>query len=441
MGLDHLPSGSVKTTLVKKPVEWPRRGSAVLAAFIFAYSVAWVSIASYSGDARKAWHVLRVPAMQRSFDDFRVVLEGVDCVRRGINPHLEPGCDWRKRPFNYPSVWLSLSHVGVTVQDTDALGIAIGALFTLSVLLSFRRASPMAGLIGGVCVISPAIGMGIERGNTDLLIFSLLVAGSMLASTLRRGGAIVLSAAILVAAVLKLYPIAAIVCLLRRQRRTLAVALSTTALFACWIYYWRDDLSLVRATTPEFAWKSFGYKTFFISVFQYVSRSAVRMDAAGYLAPTSLPPFFELIAKLVLLLAIIASVSLGILTRRLWALDLEFGYENQCRFLIGASVYALTFALGTNFNYRLIFLILCIPQSVAWVVEPRVSASFRRFAMMLTTGIVAICWASAATERTIFRAPTELVSWCLFVGFGLVITNQLMPLVPTIARFGRNAVD
>jgi hypothetical protein len=266
------------------------------------------------------------------------------------------------------------------------------------------------------------------------MMFSLLVAASILASALRRRGEMVLGGGILLAAVLKLYPIAAIVCLLRRNRRPLAVVLTTITVFACWAYYWRDDLSLVRVNTPEFAWRSFGYKTFFISAFQYVFKPPVQTDTAGYLASTHLPPVLEVIATLALLLAILTSVALGFRTRRRWAIDLELESEGQCRFLIGASIYVLTFALGTNFNYRLIFLLLCIPQLVGWAVDVRMSASFRRFATVLGVGILAMCWVSATPERTMRRVPTEIVSWCLFVGFGIIMTNQFMPLLAIFRR-------
>jgi hypothetical protein len=406
-------------------------GLTILVIFTSGYFFVWSLIAGLCGNVQRTWYAFGVPAMQRSFDDSRLMLEGVDCANRGIDPHLEPDCDWRKRPFNYPSVWLSLSKVGLTVNDTNVVGIAIGAVFIFSLLFSFRQTSAMAGLIGGACLVSPAVMLGIERGNTDLLLFFLLVLLSFLVSTFGRWGAVVLAAGVLVTSVLKLYPIAVIVCLFRRQRMTLVVAAITIILFAWWSYYWRTDLVLVRATTPEFAWESFGYKTFFITLFQHFSQPIARKDAAGYLAPTSLPLFFEIVAKLSLIVAITASAALGARTRGHWTIDLRFESERECRFLFGASIFLLTFALGTNFNYRLIFLLLCIPQLVKWAVDRGSSVPFQGFAAALITGIVVICWVSGA-EKTVYRGAGELVSWCLFVGFGLVITNLVVPVVATV---------
>jgi hypothetical protein len=88
-------------------------GPAVVAAIIIII-VHWVATVLRTG----AWPASYPPR----FDDMRLMLEGLDCARRGIDPHLEPDCDWRKRPFNYPSVWLSLSHLGLTAEDTDAVG-------------------------------------------------------------------------------------------------------------------------------------------------------------------------------------------------------------------------------------------------------------------------------------------------------------------------------
>jgi hypothetical protein len=402
---------------------------AVVAAFLLAYGITWWLIASQSGDHPSRWRALGVPAMQRSFDDARLLLEGVDCAKLGRDPHREPRCDWRMRLFNYPSVWLRLSHLGLSARNTNGVGVGIGIVFVIFALLSFRQSLPLAGVIGGACMISPAIMLGIERGNTDLLMFSLLVAAAMLAHAFQRFRDVILSIGVLLAACLKLYPIAALVCLVRRNRRILAVALTAAVLFGCWVWYWRDDLRLVRVTTPEFAWRSFGYKTFFISTFQYIFKPPVLTDAAGYLAPTRLSPVFEVMARLTLLLAIIVSVVFGVLARLRWSIELGVDSECQSRFLMGASIYALTFALGTNFHYRLLFLLLCIPQLVGWTINPSMSASFKRFTAALAGATLAMCWVSAAPERTLFRLPTEFVSWCLFVGLGIVITNQIMPLL------------
>ena len=45
-------------------------------------------------------------------------------------------------------------------------------------------------------------------------------------------------------------------------------------------------------------------------------------------------------------------------------------------FLFGASIYCGTFMLGTNFVYRLMFLLLCLPQVLDWARESAASAKF-----------------------------------------------------------------
>jgi hypothetical protein len=416
-------------------VRWPS-GAVIVGAFLISYLSLWLVVAGHSGIER-AWRVVRVPAEQRSFDDARLILEGVDCVRRGRNPHHDTECDWRYRTLNYPSIWLSLRHVGLTVQQTNPIGIGIGLVFIIAVLLSFWRSLPLAGVIGGACVISPAVMLGIERGNTDLIVFSLLVSTSVLASRYRRFGDIVLAIGILITAGLKLYPIAAIVALLRPNKRALAVASSAIAFFACWVYYWRADLSLISVNTPNSDWYSFGYKTFFISVFHFIE-PAVQMDPSGRLASTHLPLPLEITARIALLLATALSVAFGLQVRRRWTIDLDFRDRTQLQFLIGSSIYVGTFALGTNFNYRLVFLVLCIPQLVEWIVHPCVSRSLRSIAVELAAGVAAICWVSAvgrfpfpiSNASMILLVAAEIISWSLFMGFGVILTVQLMTSLP-----------
>ena len=411
-------------------VRWPS-GAVIVGAFLISYFSVWSVIACHSGNSTVAWIAMHVPGEHRSFDDARLILEGADCAQLGRNPYSDTECDWRYRTFNYPSIWLSIRHVGLTVQQTDIIGIAIGLAFIIAVLLSFWRTFPLAGLIGGACMISPAVMLGIERGNSDLIIFTLLVIASVLASRYRRVADIVLAVGIMIAAGLKLYPMAAIVALIRPNKRALAVVALTAAFFACWVYYWRAELPLISANTPEYAWYSFGYKTFFISVFHFIE--PVQIDASGRLAPTHLPLSLEITARLALLLAIVLSLALGLQTRRRWTMNLDFRYGAPLRFLIGSSIYVATFALGTNFNYRLIFLILCIPQLVEWIIDPRAFASLRLLAVVLAVGIAAICWVSAAPWGNIsfiLRLVTDIISWCLFAGFGIILTNQLITNLP-----------
>src|SRR5262249_1298723 len=160
-------------------------------------------------------------------------------------------------------------------------------------------------------VISPATMLGIERGNIDLIVFSILTAASIVASKARRVGEFLLAAAILATACLKLYPIASIVCFLSTCRRTLPFGFPILALFLCYIYLIREQLYYVANNTPDFAWRSFGYKTVFIALIKRFIDPEVRLDPAGFLAPIHLPSYVELIARLVLLVGITASILLA----------------------------------------------------------------------------------------------------------------------------------
>jgi hypothetical protein len=398
----------------------------ILLGFLILYFSIWQLIAFQLGSGYAAWHALRVPAAERSYDDARLLLEGLDCVRAGINPYLEVKCDWRFRLFNYPSIWLLPQHVGLTVDQTDAFGFTTAALFVVSLLVVFGRTTPLAGLLGGVCLVSPAVMLGIARGNTDLLIFSLLVATATLAFALPRAQDATLATGLVILSILKLYPIAAVVALLRPTSKAIALAGIVTAIFALWIFNIRADLVLVQSNTPAFAWKSFGYKTAFIESYQFFEPGF--LTPAG-LYPAPLPSLLNTVALSTLLVVVIVSVALGARLRQRMPVKLEPRNPAHFYFLVGASIYVLTFALGANFNYRLIFLLLCIPLLTDWLFE---KSNRRSLAIFLATGCIGLCWFSASSgapfepsaRSIVLRMCSEVISWCLFAGLGTTLANH-----------------
>jgi len=64
--------------------------------------------------------------------------------------------------------------------------------------------------------------------------------------------------------------------------------------------------------------------------------------------------------------------------------------RNMAAFRMGASVYVGTFLLGNNFDYRLAFLVLVIPQLVEWIFST--SKKYRALALFSMFAIMVSCW-------------------------------------------------
>lgn len=92
--------------------------------------------------------------------------------------------------------------------------VAIG-LFAVCVLVVAGPISPRDAVVYAAVVCSPSILLGIERGNIDLLVFAAL---TLLVVTLRKRSAWLRGlghATLLLAALLKVYPVLAVSVVLR----------------------------------------------------------------------------------------------------------------------------------------------------------------------------------------------------------------------------------
>ena len=154
---------------------------------------------------QEQWHRLRVPAQTPTFFDMRSVTSAWECDRKGIDPLPSNPCDPHGRPANYPRLWLLPSRLGFGDSATVPLAVA-NALFFLAVAVVFvGRLRVWEGLVVALALCSPAVMLGVERGNVDLSVFAVLMVALML---FRRQAwmRIVSHFLFLLAAMLKIFP-------------------------------------------------------------------------------------------------------------------------------------------------------------------------------------------------------------------------------------------
>jgi len=121
----------------------------------------------------QTWQLWNIPVMSPAFADLRVITHGADAVAMGMDPLINnPGDPWG-RPLNYPRIWQSLYSIGINKSHTVGLGVGIILCFLAGVVMVLPNVSnkTIALVIGAL--VSPAILLGVERGNIDLFIFFL----------------------------------------------------------------------------------------------------------------------------------------------------------------------------------------------------------------------------------------------------------------------------
>jgi hypothetical protein len=128
---------------------------------------------------------------------------------------------------------MAASILGLGENDTLVIGLLLAVTFFLAAILVLPRQAPVGNaVVYGLALCSPAVMFGVERGNVDIALFSMVVAAGVVMRRSRYGPPTA-SALILFAAVLKLFPIAAVGMLARLPRRAAVICVSSVVgLFA-----------------------------------------------------------------------------------------------------------------------------------------------------------------------------------------------------------------
>ncbi len=219
------------------------------------------------GSVPAAWRILSVPALDPTFADTITVTYSIDCLLSGQDPYVVRSFDPWQRVYNYPPIWLDLRYLGITGRSTNFLGVLMALLLASSLLLLFSATRLGSALVVFLAIISGPVFLAMERGNIDQVLFALLVFGFfMIERTHGSTRTFFECSLIVVLTILKIFPIAAVVVLLKNRQRLLLAALTVVASVAALLATCGQDLPKVFANTPRIADTSFGGYTFFDAI-------------------------------------------------------------------------------------------------------------------------------------------------------------------------------
>jgi hypothetical protein len=378
-------------------------GRLIVLGAVALYVVAvWVIRFLWGADARP-W--LGVPSGPSLFFDTRNITAALECRRLGYDPLVENPCDPWGRAMFYPRVWLLLRWLGLDQTDTLALGVLIGLLFLVALCLLTGPISAGQGIVVAVAVCSPAVMFALERANMDVVLFSVLVAAVLL---WRRGTELSRTISpflVLVAATGKLYPVFGLPAyLVLRHRRAALAAVACGLLFLAYVAVTLDDVRTVATTATQGQYYSYGARILIGQLYHL----AAGQDWQGASMAA------QAIAAIPLLLLVVV---LWFWFRR--RLGPGAGERPQAStaellaFYLGALLYVGTFAVFRNYDYRLIYLLLTLPQLLQWVRQDRAGDLRRSMAGLGLVAVVLSLWIGAWSEP--LRLADELVSWAVAV--------------------------
>lgn len=127
-----------------------------------------------------SWHMFFVPTLHPNFADLRSLIANAFCYAEDPNWTYESqSCDPWGRKFNYPTLWLKVFNVTGLIHEnlTNLIGFVFFSLLLVSLAYWNMRIIQRNYLFWQVITlsliyISPPILLLVERGNTDILIFS-----------------------------------------------------------------------------------------------------------------------------------------------------------------------------------------------------------------------------------------------------------------------------
>ena len=341
-----------------------------------------------------ALEVLGVDPMEQPWADARTVSGASIAIERGLDPLVtNPGDPWQ-RVMNYPRVWLVFAALGLRPEHTWILAwLCLSALLAGLVILrplAHDRATSHLLLLS---IFAPTTWLAIERANNDILIFSMCCGAAALIAMRPAIAALLIATA----SILKLYPIVALVAYLREKPIAgLCYPSLLLVLFTVYTYAISHDLQLIVAGTLEAEWLSYGIK----------------------IAPSIIAKNLPISERLLISIAALGLLAICVggyclrLKTRLGAAGSPFSIA---AFRIGSSIYLGSFLMGNSFDYRLMFLILTIPQLAAWA---RVqSARLRALSRMQLITILLVQWSQT------WRAGMEYVTG--HSSYGLLLDEAL----------------
>lgn len=299
-----------------------------------------------------AWQMLQVPALSPLFEDTRTLTHAIDCLLSGNDPYtaaVRQFDPWH-RDFYQPPVWLCLRYLGVTSRSTDIIGTVVAMITIAALLLLLRARTWTSAALIFFAVVSRPVLFVVERGNMDQLIFALMVFGLFFIERQRAELRSWLQGALIVLlTVLKIFPIAAVVLLVRNRKGVLTAALTAVLSVAALVVTTGHHLSHILAVMEQSLWGSFGSLPFFIAIFTPTSHMLL------YLVQHH-PKAISLGALILAILSVAVAAAWRERFNRFLP-PLDFNQARGCMAAAGLAIFTLAFLRGSSYDYRLMFLL------------------------------------------------------------------------------------
>jgi hypothetical protein len=190
--------------------------------------------------------------LERPFVDWEYIYKAVGCTKKGIDVFQFNPCYTviETPPFAYSPFWLYATFIPDSLFWGNVVAFLFAVLFFLALALLAPPRSWSDFTITVLATLSSATALAIERGNADLLMFLMVIAGArfgVLGLPFRAVGYGLFT----LAGLLKFYPMVALVTALRERLIVfVAVAVIAASSLALLIVTHYDDMVLMYRHLP-----------------------------------------------------------------------------------------------------------------------------------------------------------------------------------------------
>jgi len=285
---------------------------------------------------------LGVNAIHPIFIDLIAILAAGEAAQQGWDVYASNPLDPLGRPHVYGPWWLVTGMVGLLRVDAWWLGLLLAVIFVATAVKVLAPRNLRTTFIAILLLVSQPVLLAIERGNNDLIIFLLLTAAVWLVTRISWVSSLLAAALVILAAALKLYPVAALPALAARattRGRMLLLVVGTGLVCGGIILSSLAVYQRVAELAPEP-----------LTVFGY------GLKLSYYLLPEiAWKRYWMLSGAIPVLLFFFWSCWRK--RREFWNLVPTTGFTAGC-YVAGAICWCLCYAATINYSYRMLLLLL-----------------------------------------------------------------------------------
>jgi hypothetical protein len=310
--------------------------------------------------------ILPIPG-NRIFGDLEIVTRSSACfVRKNGLDFFGQNCsDWGQdlnnypsEPYNYPGSWARiLALFRVTEEQTVSIGLVLIALFAiayglLTYLFRINNISNSSIIIIFLTSFSPATFLAIERANIDLFVFFIVVVAIYFKSVNKN---LITAYLIAIASILKIYPLGALLIFFIELPKRIKPLFVSIFIVLIGLMSYVSEFKYIYARTPTTHPYSYG-----VSVIPLLISNKLEIEISAF---SSRIVGIALVLFLILLVIGIKKVVIPIRYKIDWQNTIKKVYEDQITLslmVMGTGVFAFSYMLGSNWEYRIIFLNITI---------------------------------------------------------------------------------